>query len=447
VNRANPNTIHNKFLVGYQGWFTCAGDGKPLDPRHHGWIHWFNAPLNCEGSRPNTDLWPDVSAYSPSELYPTPSLNLPSGEPARLFSSRNPQSVQRHFQWMADHGIDGAFLQRFAGQCDIEKSGEAIFRLREEVGRVVKIAAEKTGRVLAIMYDVSGVDPGRIQGVIERDWMYLIHQERILDSPCCLREQGKPVVALWGESLLQFTPIANITSSGFGFHERNHTPELVARICEFIRANTPGGAYIVAGVPAHWRTAESDADRNSAFKEMWLSSFDAISPWTIGRYDTEAGADHFKETKMKGDAELINEWNRSGKGRFLVDYMPVLHPGASGYNLSQGVWRWNAAPRKGGRYLWRQIHNAVNLPGVRMIYGAMWDEYDEGTAFLPIVEKRRDLPIHEKFKFMALDEDGYELPSDWYMRICGFLAQGLRGERHIDEVFPEKELRDYWKSR
>src|SRR4051812_31579643 len=26
----------------------------------------------------------------------------------------------RHFHWMAEHGVDGAFFQRFASQCDLE---------------------------------------------------------------------------------------------------------------------------------------------------------------------------------------------------------------------------------------------------------------------------------------------------------------------------------------
>lgn len=34
-----------------------------------------------------------------------------------------------------------------------------------------------------------------------------------------------------------------------------------------------------------------------------------------------------------------------------------------------------------------------------------------------------------------------------YMRICGFAAEGLRGERKIYETFPVKELQDYWSSR
>ena len=150
LKKADPSTIQNKFMVGYQGWFTCAGDGPPLDPHHHGWLHWFNYPIP-DGGRPNTDLWPDLSEYSPSELYPAPGLKYANGEQAFLFSSRHPKTVQRHFHWMAQHGVDGAFLQRFAGQTDLEAGNRAIRDQRDEVGDCVREAAEKEGRVFAIM--------------------------------------------------------------------------------------------------------------------------------------------------------------------------------------------------------------------------------------------------------------------------------------------------------
>ena len=52
---------------------------------------------------------------------------------------------------MAEHGVDGAFLQRFAGQCDLESGNEGIMRIRDEVGERVREAAEREGRVFAIM--------------------------------------------------------------------------------------------------------------------------------------------------------------------------------------------------------------------------------------------------------------------------------------------------------
>ncbi|KAH0590020.1 hypothetical protein H2248_000198 [Termitomyces sp. 'cryptogamus'] len=395
---------------------------------HHGWLHWFDAPIP-DGGRVNIDLWPDVSSYSPSELFPAPGLKTGSGEQVFLFSSRHPKTVQRHFRWMAEHGVDGAFLQRFAGQCDLETGNEGIRRIRDEVGDRVREAAEKEGRTFAIMYDVSGVPDDCIQRVLERDWVHLIRNLGVLDSPNYLREKGKAVVALWG----------------FGFENAGHTPALVRAITTYIRNVTPGGAYIMAGTPAHWRTATSDADRNPEFLDVWLNEFDAISPWTVGRYGNEKEADNFAETKMKGDVELIKKRNEEGCWR-KIDYIPVVLPGGSGFNLSQGKWGFNDIKRNGGRFLWQQIFNAKHL-GVRTMYGAMWDEYDEGTAFMPVIEKKRMLPVSDRYPFLALDEDGYNLPSDWYMRICGFAAEGLRSERQIFETFPSKELEDYWSSR
>ena len=37
----------------------------------------------------------------------------PDGSPAHLFSSDNAATVLRHFRWMRDYGIDGAWLQHF----------------------------------------------------------------------------------------------------------------------------------------------------------------------------------------------------------------------------------------------------------------------------------------------------------------------------------------------
>lgn len=426
LKRANPKTIQDKFLVGYQGWFTCNGDGEPLDPNHHGWLHWFDKPIP-DGGRPNTDLWPDVSDYSPSELYPAPGLKNADGEQMFLFSSRHSKTVRRHFHWMALHGVDGAFLQRFAGQCDIE-AGSAMRRIRDEVGDRVREAAEAEGRVFAIMYDVSGVHPDKIQRVLEQDWMHLVRDKCILDSPNYLREKGRPVIALWG----------------FGFNGRNHSPAIVRSITNFFRSSTPGGAYLMAGVPGHWRTSTSDSDPDPEFLRVWTEEFDALSPWTVGRYGNEEDAERWGNEKVKQDFDFLKQ--RGDEGQKRVDYIPVVLPGGSGYNLSRGQWGLNDIKRNEGRFLWKQIY-AARHAGVRIIYGAMWDEYDEGTAFMPVVSSSKQLPVHPQFNFLALDADGYSLPSDWYMRITGLAAESLRGDRMINETFPVKELQDYWATR
>ena len=49
-----------------------------------------------------------------------------------------------------------------------------------------------------VRYDVSGVPTERIQDIIEADWGHLLREKRVLNSPNYLREDGKPVIALWG---------------------------------------------------------------------------------------------------------------------------------------------------------------------------------------------------------------------------------------------------------
>ena len=92
----------------------------------------------------------------------------------------------------------------FGGQCEVDgrlpgEGGNAdIMQLRDEVLRVCRTSAEKAGRVFAIMYDVSGVPADRIEHVIKVDWVHLVRDLAVLDSPNYLREGGKPVIALWG---------------------------------------------------------------------------------------------------------------------------------------------------------------------------------------------------------------------------------------------------------
>jgi hypothetical protein len=68
--------------------------------------------------------------------------------------------------------------------------------------------------------------------------------------------------------------------------------------------------------------------------QFFLNEPDALSPWTIGRYGDENGADNFAEEKIKGDMEAIKKQNeenerRYGEGAKRLDYMPVVFPGGS----------------------------------------------------------------------------------------------------------------------
>ncbi|KAI0044892.1 hypothetical protein FA95DRAFT_209696 [Auriscalpium vulgare] len=426
IVKADPTTILGKFLVGYQGWFTCHGDGEPVGPGHHGWQHWCTYPI-ADGGNINTDYWPDMSMYEGDELFPAPGFKHLNGEQAYLFSSRHPRTVQKHFRWMAENGVDGAFLQRFVGAVEEKPGDMGGLNIRDEVGKLVEQACEKEGRVYAIMYDAAKCKPKeRLQEILEKDWKKLVNDKRILDSPNYLRHEGKPVIAVWGLS----------------WADSDHTPETVRSIAKFLRDNTPGGAYLYAGIPNFWRTAEGDSLPNKDFLPAILESFDAISPWTVGAYPDEPGVDFHAQWRWGPDVDFLKKWEQD-TGRH-VEYIPTIHPGGTATNMSQGQWPMNGAPRCGGRFLWRQMYHTKRL-GARTVYAAMWDEYDEGTQFLPAFVQQHQLPVDQtgRFKFIAYDVDGHVLPSDWYMRIAGYGAEALKGRYPLDEQFPEKVLQDW----
>jgi len=58
-----------------------------------------------------------------------------------------------------------------------------------------------------------------------------------------------------------------------------------------------------------------------------------------------------------------------------------------------------------------------------MAYGAMFDEFDEGTAVLPAESTKAGFP--SGVQAVYLDEDGCTLPSDWYVTVMGRIARNF----------------------
>jgi hypothetical protein len=73
----------------------------------------------------------------------------------------------------------------------------------------------------------------------------------VLESSMYLKEKGRPVVVLWGAPFMISFPFAAHNNPGFGFSDRDYKPETVRNVFAFIRNNTPGGAYIMAGGASH----------------------------------------------------------------------------------------------------------------------------------------------------------------------------------------------------
>ena len=69
-----------------------------------------------------------------------------------------------------------------------------------------------------------------------------------------------------------------------------------------------------------------------------------------------------------------------------------------------------------------------------MIYNAMFDEVDEGTAMYKIAATSADVP--EGLQVVTMDTDGECFPSDWYLQLAGEATKMLRGEIPLAETIP-----------
>jgi hypothetical protein len=386
----DPSTLTHKLIMGYQGWFFCPGDGAPMNT----WVHWFRgAPYDA--TTLTVDMYPSVSELDPDERCAT-SFTFPNGQPAPLYSAWNTKTVERHFAWMRDHDLDGVFLERFL----VGVANPALKPGLDQVLRNVMSGAEKYGRTFAVEYDISGQDPTTLVDLLKADWEYLVDTIGVTKSPSYLNHAGKPVLEVWG----------------FGVAGRPGTPQQATDTIAWLRsgAPTPQQATLVGGVARDWRT---DATWGPIVR-----GFDIINPWTVGAYVDDASADVYAATVAADLAEA------KANGR---EFMPVVFPGFSWKNLNNGPL--NQIPRRAGKFYWRQVYNAV-AAGSPMIFGAMFDEVDEGTAMYKIAPSAADMPAQGSF--VALDADGTTLPDDWYLRIANEAGKMLRGETPLSSTLP-----------
>ena len=403
-----PAGLTHRLIVGYQGWFGCPDDFDA----NKSWQHWF-----ANGTSPESltvDVLPSVRELKPDELCDTGLPRRDGRGTVKLYSAQNPSVVAKHFAWMREHGIDGAAVQRFIQpvSADPRKKDRS-----DRVLRNAQAAAEATGRLFFIAYDISGASPDTVTEDLRADWRYLVSELRLTDSTAYLRDGGKPVLELWG----------------FGVADRPGAPASVAALIADLKSGADGlaSATVIGGVPSHWRTLDGDSKSAPEWGTVYRS-YDVISPWTVGRFSDERGADKFVRERVVAD---VAETRRLG-----LRYMPVVFPGFSWSNLMRirGLSPeavLNAIPRNCGRFLWRQISDLLRLR-VDALYVAMFDEADEGTAIFPAVTRADELPAGSSMVY--LDQDGCSLPDDWYLRVvgaaAGFLHESAVPPRQLDAV-------------
>ena len=312
-HEVDATSMNGKLLMGYQGWFACPNDSSAPNQ----WWHWFHNQTPT-AANVNTDFLPDTSGFTSSELFDT-GMTYSNGSPVQFYSSAVQETVLRHFQWMQENQLDGVFLQRFL----TDLSSPQFYPFRNQVTANVRAGAEAYGRVYAIMYDVSGQPTNTLVSNITNDWLYLVNTMHITNSTRYLHHKGKPVVALWG----------------FGFNDGNHlaSPQQAQTVINWFKSQD---VTVMGGVPTYWRTLQNDSYTNAAWTPVYLS-FDAISPWAVGRFGNNAGADSYTANITIPD---LAECKPNG-----IDYLPVVFPGFSWFNENGGPL--NQIPRNGGSFL------------------------------------------------------------------------------------------------
>lgn len=375
------NSILGKVIAGYQGWFNCAGDGSPVAR----WHHWGGNPP----SRGNLsfEVYPDVSEYKTTDLFQSGFASFGNGNKAKLFSSYKSTVIDKHFEWMKTYEIDGAALQRFLG----ELSNDPVFkRNRDSIAVRMSRAAQKYDRIFYIMYDMGAVDRDTVD--FKKDWTHLVKDLKITDSPAYAHQDGKPVVCIWG----------------FGFTSREDQPVNSMKIINWLKEQ---GCYIIGGVPTNWRTGNGDswADYAEVYK-----SFDMISPWMVGRLASMKSIDDHRTNTMLPDLEYCQ-----ANG---IAYQPVTYPGFGWSQWNPG--NPNLHPRAKGEFFWKQV-NSVQMSGIPNLYLAMFDEYDEGTAFIKNASDWSEIPTDQYF--MTASTDGYWLSSDFQLRMARAASRVMKG--------------------
>lgn len=376
------NSYKGLAMAGYQGWFSAEGDGEDRGFHHYG--------RKKDGFRPGActiDMWPDVSEYK--KTYST-EFTMPDGSAAKVFSPADLSTVDTHFRWMREYGLDGVFMQRFVTDLKDTKNLRHNNRVFDNAIR----SARKYGRAICVMYDLSGMkSPDTDVLVKDIDSLAvaygLLHRAAI---PNYLYHNGRPLVAVWG--------------AGFNDNRRYDTND-VDKIVDALKSR---GFSIMLGVPAYWRELGNDTEDNRTLHDV-IGKCDIVMPWFVGRYDGRS-YDSFKKL-----IPCDMEWCRE-RG---VDYVPLVFPGFSWKNMKGP--ETTQIDRESGRFFQRQIDGALGY-GAEMLYIAMFDEIDEATA---IFKCAKEVPVAENGSvFVPIDCD---IDNDFYLKAAGDAARRLKTNR------------------
>ena len=383
-------------MCGYQGWFRTPKEGI----------------MYPDENKVRIDMWPDVTEYE--KTYPT-GLKLADGNTARFFSSEDKSTVDLHFKWMKQYGVDGVFMQRFFNMT--KPRGP-----RSTTTVVLKnafIAASKYQRAIAVMYDLSGLkSSGEDCSSVIEDWKYLVDSLKVTNqegAKTYLHHNGKPLVTIWG----------------VGFPDRPYNIRNIGlqRLIYFLKNDSVyGGCSVMLGVPTFWRELNADCLNDPYLHEL-IKQCDIVLPWMVQRFSPllHNDMDRYRDIILD-DIKWCKENN--------IGYVPCVCPGFSWHNLSRSefpddVKPVGSIPRQGGRFYWQQISTAL-LAGAEMLYIAMFDEVNEGTAIFKCSDNP---PVSDVAKFIGIDG----MPTDHYLWLTGEAGKMLRNEKPLSFKMPIRQ--------
>jgi hypothetical protein len=269
------------------------------------------------------------------------------------------------------------------------------------------------------MYDLSGLRARNEDcSVLIEDWKYLVDSLKVTiqkGDRTYIFYNGKPLVTIWG----------------VGFPDRPYDIRNIGieRFIDFLR-NDPeyGGCSVMLGVPTFWRDLNADCVHDPYLHTI-IRSADLVMPWTVQRFTPllHNDMDRYRDVILDD-----MEWCR----QIRIGYVPCVTPGFSWHNLSRSefpddVKPVGSIPRQKGRFYWQQISTAINA-GAEMLYVAMFDEVNEGTAIFKVSDNP---PVSEVARFA--DMDG--MPSDHYLWLTGEASKMLKKQKPLSFVMPQRE--------
>ena len=378
-------------MAGYQGWFDAPDDGA-----NRGWYH-YGKGGKFEPGFSKVEMWPEMTEY---EKQYTTDFKFADGTPATTFSSHDESTVRLHFKWMKDYGVDGVYLQRFVGEIK-STSGKSHFN------KVMESAAKSAleyDRTISVMYDMSGMRSEDVNVMIA-DWKNLMKQfgfDKRSRYSNYLFDKGRPVVAIWGV--------------GFNDNRRYNMAD-IEKLIRFFKSEEAGNCSVLLGVPTYWREQGNDCIKDVRFLDI-VKMADIVHPWFVGRFD-EGKYDAFKSLIGK-DQKWCDKNN--------LKYVPVVFPGFSWANMYPKS-KSDLISRNHGNFFWKQLAGAAS-EGAQMIYVAMFDEIDEGTAIFKCSHR---VPVGEGSIFLPIDAD---IPSDHYLWLTGQAGKMMKKKKQLPIIKP-----------